>query len=143
MCGLSSQSTTMKAEEALIVALVAICSLLACRTAPKVGQPAPDFTLADSTGFVVKLSAFKRKVVLLDFWATCCEGCTVEIPWYVEFQKKYGNNGLAAIGVSMDAAGWKSVEPFLQRTELSSRDWRPQLSQPIRRTPFAPYDLTH
>ena len=108
------------------VALVAMCPFLASQTAPQlaqpapqVGQPAPDFTLDDSAGSPVKLSAYKGKVVLLDFWATWCEGCKVEIPWYVEFQNKYRSDGLTAIGVSMDDDGWKSVKPFLEEHKLN------------------------
>jgi peroxiredoxin len=110
----------------LAVALVAICSLLASQTTPQtgqatpqLGQPAPDFTLPDSTGSLIKLSAYKGKVVLLDFWATWCTGCKVEIPWYMEFQNKYGKDGLTAIGVSMDDDGWKSVKPFLEEHKLN------------------------
>jgi peroxiredoxin len=110
----------------LAVALIAMCPFLASQTtsqpaqpAPQVGQPAPDFILSDSTGSPVKLSAYKGKVVLLDFWATWCTGCKVEIPWYVEFQDKYRNDGLAAIGVSMDDDGWKSVKPFLEEHKLN------------------------
>jgi len=108
------------------VALVAMCPFLASQTtpqpaqpAPQVGQPAPDFILSDSTRSPVKLSAYKGKVVLLDFWATWCTGCKVEIPWYVEFQNKYRNDGLTAIGVSMDDDGWKSVKPFLEEHKLN------------------------
>lgn len=72
-----------------------------------------DFTLSDSKGASVKLSDYKGRVVLLDFWATWCTGCKVEIPWYMEFQNKYKEAGLSVVGVSMDEDGWKSVKPFL------------------------------
>jgi thiol-disulfide isomerase/thioredoxin len=51
---------------------------------------------------------------LVNFWAIWCEGCQVEIPWFVQFQKKYKEQGLVVIGVSMDADGWKSVKPWLK-----------------------------
>jgi peroxiredoxin len=74
---------------------------------------APDFTLQNSVGTAVKLSGYRGKIVLLDFWATWCHGCMTEIPWYIEFQQKYEERGLVAIGVSMDDDGWKSVKPFM------------------------------
>ena len=76
---------------------------------------APGFTLIDAHGERIDLSDFRGKVVLLDFWATWCGGCKLEIPWYMEFDKKLRGRGLAVIGVSMDEEGWKVVRPFLAR----------------------------
>jgi peroxiredoxin len=81
-------------------------------------KPAPDFTLTDAQGRPVTLSDYKGKVVLLDFWATWCGGCKLEIPWYVEFEKKYRDKGLAVIGVSMDDEGMKIVRPFLEQRHI-------------------------
>src|SRR5262249_27431646 len=67
----------------------------------------------DEGGARQSLSAQKGRVVLLDFWATWCGGCKVEIPWYVEFQKKYGPQGLVSIGAAMDDEGWAKVKPYL------------------------------
>ena len=50
----------------------------------------------------VKLSDYRGKAVLLNFWATWCSPCKVEMPWFVELQKKYGNDGLVILGVAMD-----------------------------------------
>ena len=82
-------------------------------------KAAPDFTLADANGKPIKLSAYKGRVVLLDFWATWCAGCKIEIPWYMEFHKKYRARGLAAIGVAMDEEGWKTVKPYLVEHPIS------------------------
>lgn len=63
---------------------------------------APDFVLPIINGGNLQLSAYRGKVVLLDFWATWCEPCREETPHFVELQDKYGHQGLQIIGVSMD-----------------------------------------
>ena len=97
-------------------------------------KTAPNFILADAKGNTINLSTYKGKVVLLDFWATWCGGCKTEIPWYMEFDAKYKDHGLAIIGVSMDEDGWKAVKPFLaldkdperwtHGNEVSSCNWK-------------------
>lgn len=82
-------------------------------TAENTRYEAPDFNLKDADDKSVTLSDQKGKVVLVNFWATWCHGCQLEIPWYVEFQKKYEKQGLIVIGISMDEDGWKSVKPWM------------------------------
>ena len=81
-------------------------------------KPAPNFTLVDSNGAKVTLASLKGKVVLLNFWATWCGTCQVEIPWFIEFNKTYKALGLAVVGVSMDEDGWKSVKPYLTTKKI-------------------------
>ena len=82
-------------------------------------KPAPDFTRQDASGKSLQLSALKGKVVLLNFWATWCGGCEVEIPWLIDFQKQYEGKGLAVVGVSTDADGWKSVRPYMSEKKMN------------------------
>ncbi|MGB8063878.1 MAG: TlpA disulfide reductase family protein [Candidatus Sulfotelmatobacter sp.] len=63
---------------------------------------APDFVLPQLNGTPLRLSAYRGKVVLLDFWATWCDPCREETPHFVELQQKYADRGLQIIGVSMD-----------------------------------------
>jgi peroxiredoxin len=81
-------------------------------------KPAANFTLLDSSGAKVTLANLKGKVVLLNFWATWCGPCQIEIPWFVEFNKTYKARGLAVVGVSMDEDGWKSVKPYLAAKKI-------------------------
>lgn len=84
-------------------------------------QPAADFKLTDSHGKEVKLSDYKDKVVLLNFWATWCGPCQVEIPWFVEFEKTYKDRGFAVLGVSSDEGGWADVRPYMESRKMNYR----------------------
>jgi thiol-disulfide isomerase/thioredoxin len=76
---------------------------------------APEFELKDRTGKTVRLSDYKGKVVLLDFWATWCVPCKAEIPWLIELAKKYEPEGVELLGISMDQDGWDVVNPFVEK----------------------------
>lgn len=82
---------------------------------------APDFTLKDANGKSVHLSDFRGKVVLLDFWATWCGPCRIEIPWFTDMERQKKDKGFAVIGVSMDDDGWKVVKPFVSEMKMNYR----------------------
>jgi thiol-disulfide isomerase/thioredoxin len=77
--------------------------------------PAPDWQLNDLNDKTVKFSDFRGKVVILDFWATWCVPCRVEIPNFVELQKQYGDKGLRVVGVSLDEQGPEVVKKFVKQ----------------------------
>ncbi len=82
-------------------------------------KPAPDFTLNNASGTPVRLSSYRGQVVLLNFWATWCGGCKVEIPWLIDFERTYQTRGLTVLGVSFDDDGWKLVRPFIAAKHIN------------------------
>ena len=79
---------------------------IARRTA--IGQPAPDFTLPDTSGQPLSLSSLRGKYVLVDFWASWCGPCRMENPHVVQAFQKYKNRNFTILGVSLDKdrASW-------------------------------------
>ena len=73
--------------------------------------------MKDSNGNSVSLADYKGKVVLLNFWATWCGPCKIEIPWFIEFQNKYGKDGLQVVGVSVDDTVDK-LKPYVAKAKM-------------------------
>ena len=118
-------------RKSLVLATFALVCLFSCsskQSASTGGSKASskrtfaaDFTLKDENGASVKLSDYRGKVVLLNFWATWCGPCGVEIPWFTDFEQKYKSQGFAVLGVSMDEDGWAAVKPFVAERKINYR----------------------
>ena len=81
----------------------------------EVGKTAPDFELSTLDGKAAHLSDFRGKAVVLNFWATWCDPCKIEMPWLVDLQKQYGPQGLQIVGVAMDDSGKDEIQKFAQQ----------------------------
>ncbi len=81
-------------------------------------SPAATFSLQDLDGKPLSLASYRGKVVLLNFWATWCTPCRGEIPQFIDYQSKYGPQGLQLIGISMDDDA-KPVHDFYQQFKMN------------------------
>ena len=118
---------------AFAAALAVACLLTGCGSEPRAvkaanpvkadkdRKPAPEFALKDADGKTVHLEDYKGKVVLLDFFATWCGPCKIEIPWFMEMERKNKDRGFSVLGVSMDDEGWEVVKPFLAELGVNYR----------------------
>ncbi len=89
-------------------------------TGNKVGMIAPNFVTTDIAGNEIKLSAFRGKVVLLDFWATWCGPCRTTVPELVKLWQKYKSEDFVIIGVSFDSDKAK----LLDYIHTNNMDWQ-------------------
>ena len=78
-------------------------------------KDAPSFTLKSVDGKTVSLADYKGKAVLLNFWATWCGPCKLEMPWLIEMQKKYASQGFTVLGISEDDSSTKEVSDFMAK----------------------------
>ena len=100
-------------------------------TANFAAVPAPDITLKDLDGKDLSLAQYKGKVVLVNFWATWCEPCQVEIPWLIEMQQKYAARGFTVLGIAMDEEGASVVTPWVQKERFDVNGSKSQMNYPI------------
>ena len=125
-----------------VIALLAIM-VWADRKFPAAGRPPanasstagdasmPSIVMKDLNDRDVTLAQYKGQVVLVNFWATWCGPCKIEIPWMIEFQKKYSSRGFTILGVSMDEDGKKAINPFLEKERFDVDGQKEAMNYPI------------
>ena len=82
-------------------------------------------------GTNTSLDQYKGKVVLVNFWATWCAPCRIEIPWLIEFNEKYGPKGLVILGVAMDDEGNQVVQPYVRDRRFDVNGHPEAMNYPI------------
>jgi thiol-disulfide isomerase/thioredoxin len=84
------------------------------------GKVAPGFTLATLDGKKVSLSDYKGRPVLVNFWATWCAPCKIEMPWFEEFRKQYAPQGFEILGLTVDVdEGKDAIEKAVKKTGVA------------------------
>ncbi len=81
----------------------------------------------------MRLDAYKGKVVLVNFWATWCEPCQVEIPWLIEMQQKYSSKGFTILGVDVDDEGNNTVSAYTAKERFNVNGQKLPMNYPILR----------
>ena len=87
--------------------------------APRIGQPAPGFSVTTLAGQQVSLEQYRGQVLVLDFFATWCQPCRLSIPHLVEMNKKYAKQGLRVLGISADEDGEGDVKAFAGQNQIT------------------------
>ncbi len=103
----------------------------AVRADVNAGTPEPEVNFKDLDDKEVPLSQYKGKVVLVNFWATWCEPCQIEIPWLIEMQQKYSSRGFTVLGVDVDDEGKKAVAPYVAKERFNVNGQKLPMNYPI------------
>jgi thiol-disulfide isomerase/thioredoxin len=126
----------------MIASVLALLPLTGCKQKPGnnananangTASAAPEAGLSIPTldGSTTSLDQYTGKVVLVNFWATWCDPCKTEIPWLIDFNKKYGPRGLVILGVAMDDEGKKVVEPWVKAKRFDVNGQQAAMDYPI------------
>lgn len=109
--------------QAIAATALALAGALPWSASPK-DAPKAELVLKDSEGKRVRLSDFRGKVIVLNFWATWCGPCNVEMPMLMEAEKEYGPRGVVFVGASLDDAKTRSRIPaFIDRYHIDFPVW--------------------
>lgn len=97
------------------------------------GTPAPVVTFKSLDGQGNPLSQYQGKVVLVNFWATWCEPCQIEIPWLIEMQQKYSSKGFTVLGVDVDDESNNLVSAYTAKERFKVNGQQLAINYPILR----------
>lgn len=101
-------------------------------TTPLNGKPAPNFTLEDLNGKKVSLASYRGRPLVVDFWATWCAPCKVEIPWFEKLHDQYASQGLEILGVSADDLDKDDpAKMFTEKRDIADFATRMHMNYPI------------
>ena len=104
----------------IVLSIITMALLAGCtdNSAPS-NTMASDFSLQDMSGKTVRLSDYKGKVVLLEFWASWCPPCRASVPSLEKLHNAYKDKGLVLLAVSMDEGGWEEVQSFIKESGIT------------------------
>lgn len=93
---------------------------------PLLNEQAPNFTLTSIDGKKISLASYRGKALIVDFWATWCGPCRMEIPWFISLKKQYAGKGLAVVGIATDAVddgnpqqATKTIQNFATKMQMN------------------------